>query len=234
MSLLLLSCAILSAWVYNPHTRDIPLGVFNPVIVADRVTLFESDDSCVVAYRGTDSFQDLFEDLMAQADQHCDHDDGFVQEFLTSFDEIKYETHQEIEKRLKSDKCKDKKIYFTGHSLGAAMAIVAPVEYGMEDFEKIITFGGPKVCCFDFMLGNEKIIRVVNERDPIPALPEPFEVRDLQHCGSHVVALPSRKEMDDFQWPTLKENYDIFDHRIEKYIKNIRGYINNIRSIELY
>lgn len=234
MSTLLLAFAILSEWVYNPYTRDIPMGIFNPIIVSDRVTLFSSEDSCVATYRGTDSVQDLFDDLMAQTKQHCDIRDGFLLEFLVSFDEIGTHVHHEIEQELKGDKCKGKNIYFTGHSLGGAMAMIAPREYGIDNFEKIITFGGPKLCCWGFSMDNEKIIRVVNERDPIPALPEPFEVDELQHCGSHVVSLPSKKEFDDFNWPSLKNNYDLFDHRISSYINNVRGYINHLRSMELY
>ena len=234
MSISLLSCAILSAWVYSPYTKDIPMGVFNPVVVSDRATLFESDNMCVAAYRGTDSFSDFMDDLRIQTNQHCDHGDGFLREFLLSFDEIDHTVHDKIEKELKGKRCKDKKIYFTGHSLGAAMALIAPIEYGIEDFEKIITFGGPKVCCWDYQRPVDKIIRVVNEKDPIPALPEAIEVDTLYHCGPHIVALPTKKEMYDYDWPTLSENYDLFDHRINRYISNLRAYINHLRSFALY
>ena len=226
MSLSLLTCAILSAWVYSPEIKDIPMGIFEPILVSDRVTLFGSDDICVAAFRGTESFADLLDDLRTQTNQHCDHGDVFLREFLISFDEIDWHIHDLIEMELKGENCKDKKIYFTGHSLGAAMALMAPVEYGIENFEKVITFGGPKVCCRNYTMDPNKVIRVVNHKDPIPALPEAVEVSRLQHCSPHAIALPSKNEINDYNWPTLMENYDLFDHRINKYISNLKRYIN--------
>lgn len=234
MIISLLSCAILSAWVYSPHTKDIPMGIYNPTVVSERVTLFESDQECVAAYRGSDSFQDFMDDVRIQTNQHCDHGDEFLREFLLSFDEIDELVHDKIEKALKGENCKNKKLYFTGHSLGAAMALIAPIKYGIRDFEKIITFGGPRVCCWEYPMSVDKIIRVVNEKDPIPALPEPVEVSQLYHCGPHILTLPSRKVMNDYEWPPLSENYDLFDHGISHYISNLMKYINHLRSIELY
>jgi predicted lipase len=229
----LLSYAILSAWVYSPYTKDIPMGMFNPIIVSGRVTLFESDHSCVVAYRGTKSFSDFMDDLRIQINQHCDIESGILRGFLKSFNEIDQSSHDKIRVELKGGRCKHKKIYFTGHSLGAAMALIAPIEYGIDKFERIITFGGPKICCRNYKLPTDKIIRVVNGGDPIPALPEPFEVDQLRHCGPRVVALPTKKEFYDYDWPTLEENHDLIDHGINNYISNLREYITHFRSSKL-
>lgn len=236
MSFIILASAILSSWVYTPDTKDIPMGIFKPIVVSPRVSLFETESLCIAAYRGTDSIQDLFEDLVSQTFQKCDFEFGVLKAFKVSFDEIGLETHNAMSYEIKEGRCKSKTIYFTGHSLGSAMALIAPTAYGIDEYEKIITFGGPKVCCGgnNNIINSNSILRMVNEKDPIPALPEPFEVQSLRHCGSHAVSLPSEKEIDDFEWPGLIQNYNLLDHRIQEYIKNIRRYINDLRTGRMF
>jgi len=73
----------------------------------------------------------------------------------------------DIEKKLEQLKQKGVKHFFvTGHSLGAAMAVVAAIMY---DFDKVVTFGEPAVGKdIDKTIGeNCPHIRYVNGNDPV-------------------------------------------------------------------
>lgn len=223
MSSLLLMCAILSKWVYDQPHDDTPLG-FTPTITSERVVLFEDDRVCVVAYRGTDSVADFFDDIRSQSFQHCDTESGMLKEFEKSFHEIDSGVHRRISERLRH--CDS--VYFTGHSLGAAMSLIAPSAYGVEKNDGIVTFGGPKVCCDGKHMRG--VTRVVNKRDPIPALPISLEVSTLSHCGDFMIELPSKEHIYDYNLPTLPENYNLFDHRIDEYVGNLMEYINTMRT----
>lgn len=227
MSKIILVCAALSQWIYEQKTDDIPFG-FKPIVASDRVVLFSDQmDNCVVAYRGTDSIQDFFHDITSQAYQVCNKKTGFLNEFEASFGEISTITHDQINTNLQ--KCRT--IHFTGHSLGGAMAIIGSVSYDIKRHDGVITFGGPKICCGDDSR-VQGITRVVNEHDPIPALPEPLELTSLSNCGCFAIRIPSNNYTDECAWPTLLENHNILDHEMKRYMSNVFGYINSMRALD--
>lgn len=223
MSKLLLACALMSRWTYFKKGE---LGTFKPIVVGDRITMFADprSDICVVAFRGTFSFNDLVEDMESQVFQTCDDDSGYLKEFENSF----YDIQDQIAYNSKT-KCAGG-IYLTGHSLGGSMAQIFSRKH---KYDGIITFGEPKTCCNKNMGHTGYNLRVVNTGDPIPVLPKPFEVKSIHHCGAKALQLPYNKFIDDYNWPdTITHNHDIFEHDIDRYIEGVRRYINFALSFE--
>lgn len=222
MSKLLTTLALLCKWVYTPKEGNINVP-FSPVLSYDRVTLFKhiDNDICVVAFRGTDSIHDVMDDLKTQVYQHCNMETGVLKEFETSFSDIVGSV--DISGYI-NDKAKcSAGLYFTGHSLGGVMATIAPMAWSVgRKYGGVVTFGGPKSCC-NPMPYAVSITRVVDDLDPIPALPEPLEVSTIRHCGAKTLRLPSNQYIFSYDWPPLSGRYDIFSHRIQRYIDNLGG-----------
>jgi predicted lipase len=67
------------------------------------------------------------------------------------------------------NKLSHRKVYVTGHSLGAAMAVIAGMKYG---FEGIVTFGEPRTGANigKALIGNPRHVRFVNGKDLITTL----------------------------------------------------------------
>ncbi|CAI5451203.1 unnamed protein product [Caenorhabditis angaria] len=81
---------------------------------------------------------------------------------------------------LNNSKFKNYKFYFTGHSLGGALASLAAVKsvrLGFLDGEnvKLVTFGQPRVGNYDYARNFDNLVpnsfRVVHRRDIVPHLP---------------------------------------------------------------
>lgn len=210
MSPLLLLFALLSEWVYDP-SAPVPWGL-TPLLIEERVSVVtDNSGTCVVVFRGTDSINDLFEDLIAQATSRCG-DDKLLVPFTNSYNEIDMERVGAI---VNGPPCRTN--YLTGHSLGGAMATIAKVKGKIPG--KVITFGEPRTCCGISDDGT----RIVNKRDPIPALPVHSTV---SHCADHGIELPTHTDVYDKDWPTLAVNYNVMDHRISHYITDLTTYIN--------
>src|SRR4051812_11151207 len=86
----------------------------------------------------------------------------------------------------------DRKIFFTGHSMGAAVATIAAQQFRdrHERELQIYTFGSPRVggLTFKHRFGPFPSFRVVNDRDAVPHLPPPpiyWHVPELIHIGPH-------------------------------------------------
>lgn len=101
-------------------------------------------------------------------------------------------------------------IYVTGHSLGAAMAVIAALQY---DFEEIVTFGEPAVGTkIELFIPVEKHTRYINGADPVPELIPSFL---YQHHG--VVKKIKDESGEDFRYDHSIVNYaHILTHQIEK------------------
>jgi hypothetical protein len=211
MTTFILQCAILSGWVYNTRNA-LPTGI-EPILLEKRLAIvLDRHGTCVVTFRGTDSVDDLLEDLLSQTDQHCNDDTGFVKQFEDSFVHIGHHVHERV-KNILSLRCNGV-VVFTGHSLGGAMATIAPKLYGIVDY-KVITFGEPRTCCRG---PGVTTMRVVHNRDVIPALPLPWHVHSISHCGATSLHIPSNEYISDFYWPSISTNYDLLDHAMVKYI----------------
>lgn len=96
-----------------------------------------------------------------------------------------------------------KQLFVTGHSLGAAMAVIAGIKY---PFSKIVTFGEPSVGNnLDNTIGPEcSHIRYVNGLDPVTKI---VPQRLYKHHGELI-------EIEDIDGPDPR-----FDHSIVNYAK---------------
>ena len=104
----------------------------------------------------------------------------------------------------------DYPIYFTGHSLGGALAIIAAVDffdtYGMQDRINVITYGQPKTgdktwCNYiESLPFSSRYFRVLKLGDPIPHLPS--KILGYADCGNLV-------EYDEKDVPRICEEGEV-------------------------
>ena len=75
----------------------------------------------------------------------------------------------------KLEECKDCQLFFTGHSLGGALAIIALKYFASDASGACYTFGSPPVGTKDFENKlKTPLYRIVNHLDIVPNLPNPF------------------------------------------------------------
>ncbi|MEU9412350.1 lipase family protein [Streptomyces sp. NPDC048291] len=104
------------------------------------------------------------------------------------------------------------RVYFTGHSLGGALALLAAARLSLEDprleADGVYTYGQPRVC--DRLLATacnkglkDKVFRFVNNNDIVPTLPpEPVfthvaTLRYLDHTGRLRTSTPVLTHLAD-------------------------------------
>lgn len=179
----------------------------------------------IVSYRGTDNFQNLVDDL-----QFGKCDDPFygisnayvASGFYNCFKSVEPSMRQAI---LSAVSTYGYPVYFTGHSLGAALATLSALSLNIRDGLKIggaIHFGSPRVGNAYFAGAyNARIpntVRVVNNRDIVPHLPPKivnfrhvaFEV--FQQSTNYKVCDSTGEDVtcaDDVSWYsyTLKDHF---------------------------
>lgn len=118
-----------------------------------------SDDEQIVIFRGTEkNIEDLATDLKVRKQ------DGIHRGFLAAYSSVIGDIYEILDSQ--------KKITFTGHSLGGALAILACCLHG-ESESQAITFGAPRV--FDGSKARhhskKNIYRIENAGDPVPFMP---------------------------------------------------------------
>ena len=139
-----------------------------------------SKESVVVSFRGTqvDENRDLktdinafFTTIRAEAEVH--------RGFYKAYSRVK----NQIIKKLQPFKKKGYKIYYTGHSLGAALATLMAID---TEPTAIYTYGSPMVGDKKFtqLLKNVKIYRFVNSCDIVPTLPS--IISKYSHIGEFI------------------------------------------------
>ena len=132
--------------------------------------LISTNDFLVLAFRGTEatSLKDIKADARAVT-RNCDSG-GKIH---TGFDKAFLAVQKKLEIALSKPEFKDKPVFFTGHSLGGALAKVAA---------KKITHKGGNAACYTFgapRVGDDEWVstmktstyRVVNAADCVPMLP---------------------------------------------------------------
>ena len=124
----------------------------------------------ILAFRGTEiNFTDIKTDVRASLVPVPENDGSRVhQGFMEAFGKVQ----EEIQTVLNEDKFKSLPLYFTGHSLGGALAIIATRYLGSDSTGATYTFGGPRAADDKFF---EKIktpvYRVVHNADIVPRIP---------------------------------------------------------------
>ncbi|QGQ95496.1 lipase family protein [Paenibacillus psychroresistens] len=140
--------------------------------------LIESDDTIVLAFRGTTSAADTVSDLIARQMPYPWFANGGNTH--RGFTEIYASARKQILDALaKSDS--HKKLIITGHSLGGALATLCALDlaYNTKFASPIVyTYGAPRVGDPTFAAAyNQKIAfshRIVIESDLIPLIPPPL------------------------------------------------------------
>ena len=125
----------------------------------------------VLVFRGTDELIDWLTDLGVRLIRWSGA--GLVHEgFRDAFESVWPET----ERLLAED---DSPVFYTGHSLGAALATLAAAK---RPPRALYTFGSPLVGdkTFAMSLSGVKVYRIVNNRDIVTTVPPPL---GFQHAG---------------------------------------------------
>lgn len=135
---------------------------------------------------------------------------------------------------------KDAELRITGHSLGAAIALIVGGYASREGYSvtRIVNFGQPKVTATDLLPKNLAIVtRVVNNYDVVPMLPPPGFVPQYRHEGPEVILRPGqqyvyldahnadRVSIADF-WREFS-TFTVKEHYMENYISNLDYKIEN-------
>ena len=121
----------------------------------------------VVAFRGTEfSFRDVGVDLNAEFFNESEGKKlhkGFFESYNAVRDQIDYTTLE------------DSLLFFTGHSLGGAIAKLAAIIDDPANAAACYTFGAPRVGrLVDEALPKTPVFRVINDRDVVTLLPPPL------------------------------------------------------------
>lgn len=117
----------------------------------------------IVAFRGTANFRD------GLSDGQCWRHDHIHAGFAVAFNSVAIELSDYL------DKLADKPIFFTGHSLGGAQAVLAATNF-FRRTTQLYTFGQPRVGDRRFASMSSvrlagKHFRIVNQEDIVPRLP---------------------------------------------------------------
>lgn len=133
---------------------------------------------------------------------------------------------------------KDMKIRMTGHSLGAAIAMIVGGYLEADGYEvtRLVNFGQPKVTSDqpDHVLNN-RITRVIDKRDVVPMLPPPGTPPSYHHLGPEVILRDGKEYvfLDKHDSDRLSvanfwreiSNASLKDHEMAHYLANIQGKI---------
>jgi hypothetical protein len=181
---------------------------------AARAALVEPDDGAesafeVLVFRGTLGRRAILADLDARVDRWPAG--GRVHSgFRRALDSIA----GEIETALAG---RSQPVFFTGHSLGAALATLAA---GLLPAAAVYTFGSPRAGDAEFgrSLGATPVYRIVNGADVFTRVPPPGWPYGFRHVGTRIVLScrgfrPSRRPTD----PPVA----LADHAPVNYVANL-------------
>lgn len=168
--------------------------------------IIKSNDSVILAFRGTESIPDWIADGEFERVKYPYAKAGKSHKGFTS---IYSSSREQIHSALNQVSI-DHQLFVTGHSLGAALAIVSiPDLIENSKFKKpiIYSFAGPRVGNHDFVSAYNKMIensvRFVNIHDIVPKVP-PKEF-GYGHTKNEVQL--------DFQYHSIIKNHSIKNYK---------------------
>jgi triacylglycerol lipase len=184
--------AEISRLIYHPQffeKDNIQLGSFNYEIInyiehkstSTHVALLKiiQDNPCVaIAFRGSDETEDW--NINAQAYQTSFDNNGKVHSgFLKAYASIRDELLNSLANNALP-------IFITGHSLGAALSVLATSDLKNNlNYDSCYTFGSPRIGDANFIqtINNKNIYRVVNNCDVVTTIPIDFALIKYHHAG---------------------------------------------------
>ena len=210
------------------ETQGFNARVFVGPIRGSQCVVLETDHFVAVAFRGTriksvpDPVMNLKLWLIDEVDLSTDVDiriDPSTRAHL-GFSRAIDEVWDSIREHLDSimAKNRDRTLWFTGHSLGAALATLAAERYGDDRISGVYTFGSPRVG--DSTFAGRFLVpcfRFVNNADLIPHVPPPGYPTDYTHVGALKFIDCQGAILDD---PKL---FDVLD-------SNARGHLQAIKT----
>lgn len=139
-----------------------------------QASLIQGPGFHVLAFRGTVGLQDWLQDAMVQLDNFRDG-----QKVHHGFNQALDEVWPDVERALASVATP---IFFTGHSLGAALATLAGARSTANPPLAVYAFGSPRVGNRKFAAAYPvRLYRVVNNRDLVTIVPP--ESLGYEHAG---------------------------------------------------
>lgn len=195
----------------------------------------ETDDAArthTVSVRGTASKPNIWQDLETTLinDSILGHPihGGFQKDARSVWSDAKPHLRQDYSIRV------------TGHSLGAAVALLVGAYANAEGYTvtRIVNFGQPKVTTDDVEgLLIDTVTRVIDDKDVVPMVPPPGVVQPYRHVGPEVILRPGadfvylddhdvdRVTVDDF-WRDFS-NFSLEEHYMVNYLANIEYKLEN-------
>ena len=142
-----------------------------------------TENFAVLAFRGTEpSLKDIKADIKANlvetmvGTKTIEMHSGYLRQFKS--------IQGKIETTLEDPKLEDHQIFFTGHSLGGALAITATRFLASDMTGACYTFGSPPVGTVEFDIDiTTPIYRIINHVDIVPRLPNPTLVLLIRYLA---------------------------------------------------
>jgi triacylglycerol lipase len=205
--------------------------------------ILTSDDDLVIVARGTEiaEWDDIEHDFDIDLIPFPGGGGEVHNGFLLALDEVWPEIVTAIAR------AGERKVWFTGHSLGAAVATIGAM-YCVTSRLKVadvslFAFGSPKIGDRDLMETYGRLgiptMRFINDNDVIPRLP-PYPYRQIQsgqlvymnHWGNVRDLTPYQRAKDRFRgWIKgfSKGQFDpVIDHRARNYTANIQRWADGV------
>jgi triacylglycerol lipase len=232
--------AELSRLSYHPHfykENNINLGCLDYDIIGSidnnktstHVTLIKlnQDVPClVIVFRGSDDIGNW--KINAHAYQQMFGDLGKVHNgFKTAYLSIKNELNNYIKENSLP-------IFVTGHSLGAALAILTTSELATStNFDSCYTYGSPRVGNPDFINANKRnrIYRIVNNCDVVTTIPTDFASMTYQHIGTPYLISDTGALLEDMNEDEIYTYQKDRLHELKEYTK-LKLLNKSIKSIK--
>jgi len=188
-----------------------------------------------IAVQGTDNLKNIKEDI-----QLAKVKDPILDIYLhRGFQKAAMKTYNAIKPKLK----KDFSLKITGHSLGAAIAVIIEAYLHHDGYliDKAITFGEPKLTNKEGMekLNSLPLLRVINHNDPVPLVPPVTLISSIhgiyRQFGAELILknppefillkshIADRFSVTSF-WKNLG-NIDVKDHHIAQYCEYVYDFI---------